>query len=252
MMKSILILAVSTLALAQQQQQEQSIWQIINNIAQGGQGGNQQQGDLSIFRDQVEQFPQLRDVMAGNSTTYQGQQVPSQITVVAPINYAFRQLPRELQELLQQRAQASQQGRLGRLDARQIRGPILNQVVGGLLSYHVMQQVVNTSMFIGQEDSVKTLLQPFNASFYRVSQNFQNDLMSKINNQQTINAAQAPQIAILPGSSVNDANITLGFQASNGILYLIDDVISPLWYLNVSLATVGQAGVPDLVRIMGF
>jgi hypothetical protein len=36
--------------------------------------------------------------------------------------------------------------------------------------------------------------------------------------------------------NLNDANTTSGYGAQNGIVYVVDKVISPLWYLNISLA----------------
>jgi uncharacterized surface protein with fasciclin (FAS1) repeats len=210
------------------QQTQKSIWQIVDNISSNS-------SELTILREQIAKFPQLRAVLAGVSESYRGEQVGSNITLFAPVNSAFGKLPPALVQALNESSNANMQI------------PLVGQVrrggdlMEGLLSYHVSTRGVFLAPQQQQQNAtIDTLLNPFNATLWRQPPQFaqqQGPPQLTYNQEQVSAAAQASLVNVTLGEwYVNEANITSGFEASNGFIYLIDGVISPLWFLNQSLS----------------
>lgn len=209
----------------------ESLWNILFRIST-------QTNELSIFRQQAEQFTELVNVLVGNAVQYQGQPVSQQLTVFVPTNQAFNRLPEQVKnQLLYPRQPLGLLG--GRLD------PAIEaasrQILLSLLSYHVVNESVNLEM-MGQQSQtanknmVPTLLFPFTATISQCpSGSGGAPIAGDLNMTAIMNSAQSPRVNVVNGTFINDAAIVAGFRGSNGYLYLIDQVISPLWNVNVSL-----------------
>ncbi len=126
-----------------------------NNQGSGGsnrQGGNQQQQptilnlidqaiDLTIFSEYVNRTPEIRNILAGNSSQYGGRSVQNGITVFVPTNQAFQMLPQSVQALLNKNSS----GIPGALNqpARKYASP--ESVLDAILAYHIAEGRFNVS-----------------------------------------------------------------------------------------------------------
>lgn len=248
---------------------QKSIWSLMQNST-----------ELSIFAQQAAKFPELTGLMSGNASAYRGQPVQS-LTVFAPINQAWTALPDQLRnalvnapslEELQQRLPPPADQRMPPQQGRQG----INETVSefrqatsleeALLAYHMHNGTLDVQQyFAGAMASVKQQPDEYSATVNTTVSSLLAPFNLTIWQQAVMDPSQQQQPSIgqlLPGvgaqyfvnttdSHVNDARILGGVRAANGILYLVDSVVSPLWYLNITLQNLPKdLTLPQLVQAM--
>lgn len=217
----------------------------------------------------ISQQPNLLALLQGEESIYQGEQPSPLITFFAPVNSAFQALPVALQNLLNQTSPRStpgpEQQQQGGASGQQQPGAAQSQessiiaasknssgLALGLLNYHIVNAPLNLSQSLNTSNyiSVPTFLESFNLTIH----NSGSINSSFIQEQQELQQqSQIPGVAQVNVTSimVNDATVARGLRGVNGIVYVVDTVMSPLWYANVTLANLPNGfQLPQLAGAM--
>ncbi|KAI3640215.1 hypothetical protein MIR68_001093 [Amoeboaphelidium protococcarum] len=245
-----LVAALSSNALLYKRQAsevgDQSIYQVMLQILSGS-------GELRQTMDNIQKLPQFRNILNGNGSEIQGDAVNGQITFFAPINDAYSKLPQQLVQLLNQTNSSVVAPNPRNIN--EIRTAF--NVLSGLYSYHTLNSSydlsANLTTSANQNVTAETLLSPLNATIWRgsaVSPVPFSPGQSTYNQSQVAQSARAPVLDTGVGLHYNELNITTGFSCSNGYLYLVDGITSPLWFVNISLSDLpALTPLPRLINI---
>jgi uncharacterized surface protein with fasciclin (FAS1) repeats len=204
-----------------------------NSFQNGGNGGNapfpnttfdgsisdalSSNSNFSTLNSLVKQFPALENLFSGSSGSQQnGQQQQQQnLTVFAPVDSAFTSLPQWLQNALQSNFSSN--------------------FVAGLLAYHVHNATQDETSGDGvmTNDLVATL--PPN----------QNVTISTFLDNVNLTLFRSSQASANGGGNetffVNDATIQSSINTTNGVIYAVNLVLSPLYYLNRTIYNLSEA-----------
>lgn len=168
-------------------------------------------GNFTTLSSLLQQFPQFSSLLSGSSSSSQngggGQQ--QNVTLFAPVDSAFTSLPQWLQSALQSNSSSN--------------------LVAGLLAYHVHNATEDQQSSNGvlTSDLVSTL--PPN----------QNVTISTFLDRVNLTLFRSSKASTNGGGNetffVNEATIQSSINTTNGVIYAVNLVLSPLFYFNTSL-----------------
>lgn len=232
-----------------------SIWDIVERI-------NASTSELQIFGDQIEKFPSLKELLQGGPETSSDPSKYPNITVFAPINQAFLNLSDPIEEILINQTMSLLPFKQN-LIPENLEASIVREVLKSVLEYHVVDEPLNLSdqFFVQGNISLGTALEPFSLDIQSLNTSstglpvpsYSQSEVQLVNN--VTSAADTKNITMQPWQFVNDAQILVGFEGSNGYLYLVDKIISPLWYFGVSLDDINfeqQPMIPKFIGMMAY
>ncbi|KAJ3098117.1 hypothetical protein HDU97_004301 [Phlyctochytrium planicorne] len=219
-----------------------------SNGTSGGGGGSNQTfsgppGNLTEVNQTVpiaqglqsnQSFSYLTKALQVTNATQLFNSTGGNFTVFAPVNSAFQQLPTSIQKLFERQSNRT------------------NELIKALLLYHIVPSTVTPAQFQGSStnssssnstQSAAMPMHPLQQGGNQTSGGGEQggtggiELPSMLGNVSVVlNKDQQGTLM------VNDARVLAVGNASNGVIYAIDKILTPLYLLNMSIYNLGGGG----------